>query len=151
MKYFSKYFISIFGIGLIPFAPGTLGSIFAILTWYGSITFLNIYFFYLIVILVFLASFKIVNIYLNFEKKDDPSEVVIDEFIGQSIPLIFLFNFDIYEVLLAFCVFRFFDIFKIYPVNKAENIRGAAGVIMDDVIAGIYSLIIVMIYKIFFS
>ena len=151
MKYFSKYFISIFGIGLIPFAPGTLGSIFAILIWYGSITFLNIYFFYLIVILVFLASFKIVDIYLNYEKKDDPSEVVIDEFIGQSIPLIFLFNFDIYEVLLAFCVFRFFDIFKIYPVNKAENIRGAAGVIIDDVIAGIYSLIIVMIYKIFFS
>ena len=150
MRYFSKYFISLFGIGLIPFAPGTLGSIFAIFTWYVSITFLSIYFFHFIVALFFLTSFKIVNIYLNSEKKEDPSEVVIDEFIGQSIPLIFLFKFNIYEVLLAFCVFRIFDIFKIYPVNKAENIKGAAGVIMDDVIAGIYSLIIVMTYKIIF-
>ena len=102
----------------------------------------------MIVIIVFICSFKAINIYLRNEKKDDPSEVVVDEFIGQSLPLIFLLQFNVYEVLLAFSSFRLFDIFKIYPVNKVENIKGANGVIMDDVVAGIYSLIIIMIYKI---
>ena len=88
------------------------------------------------------------EIYLNNECKDDPSEVIIDEFIGQSIPLLFLINFNLYEVLLAFCAFRFFDITKIYPINKAEKLSGAKGVILDDIIAGIYSLIIIMFYKI---
>ena len=59
-----------------------------------------------------------------------------------------MYNFNFIEVLIAFFAFRFFDIFKIYPVNKVENIKGANGVIMDDVVAGIYSLIIIMIYKI---
>ena len=96
-------------------------------------------------------SFKLIETYLVNKKKDDPPEVIIDEFIGQSVPLIFLFQFNIYEVLLAFCTFRFFDIFKIYPVNKAEKIKGATGVIIDDIVAGIYSLVLVMIYKIILS
>ena len=86
--------------------------------------------------------------YLNIEKKEDPSEVIIDEFIGQSLPLLFLLEFNIYEVLLAFSTFRIFDIFKIYPVNIAENIKGSIGVILDDLIAGVYSLIIVLVYRI---
>ena len=144
----TKYLVTLFGIGLIPYAPGTLGSIFAIFVWYLSISLFNIYFFYTIIILVFLSSFILVDIYLKFHKKEDPSEIIIDEFIGQSIPLIFLLQYNIYEVLLAFCAFRFFDIYKIYPVNKAENIKGSTGVIMDDIVAGIYSLVIVMSYKI---
>ena len=75
--------------------------------------------------MVFFIAFKSVEIYLNNECKDDPSEVIIDEFIGQSIPLLFLINFNLYEVLLAFCAFRFFDITKIYPINKAEKLSGA--------------------------
>ena len=146
-----KYFVTLFGIGFISTAPGTLGSIFTIFVWYLSITLLNIYFFYLVFILVFIIAFKSVGIYLNNESKDDPSEVVIDEFIGQSIPLLFLIDYNLYEVLLAFCAFRFFDITKIYPINRAEKISGARGVIFDDVIAGIYSLIIIMFYKIFLS
>ncbi len=147
----SKYFVTIFGIGFIPFAPGTLGSIFAIIIWYLSIITLNIYFFYFILFLVTVLSFKLIETYMVNTKKGDPSEVIIDEFIGQSVPLVFLFQFNIYEVLLAFCTFRFFDIFKIYPVNKAEKIKGATGVIIDDIVAGIYSLVLVMIYKIVLS
>ena len=148
MIFLIKAFVTVFGIGYIRIAPGTFGSLFAILVWYISINYLNIYFFYIIIIIVFICSFKAINIYLRNEKKDDPSEVVVDEFIGQSLPLIFLLQFNIYEILLAFSSFRLFDIFKIYPVNKVENIKGANGVIMDDVVAGIYSLIIIMIYKI---
>ena len=148
MSQIAKYFVTIFGLGFIPIAPGTLGSIFAILVWYFSITVLNIYFFYFLFILVFLCSFKLVQIYLDFKKKDDPSEVIIDEFIGQSLPLIFLFQYNTYDLLMAFCIFRFFDIFKIYPINKAENLNGATGVIMDDFVAGIYTLVILMTFKI---
>jgi phosphatidylglycerophosphatase A len=148
MKFLIKAFVSVFGIGYIKIAPGTFGSLFAIFFWYVSINYVNIYFFYMIIIIVFICSFKAIQIYLRYENKDDPSEVVVDEFIGQSLPLIFLLQFNIYEILLAFSSFRLFDIFKIYPVNKVENIKGATGVIMDDVVAGIYSLIIVMIYKI---
>ena len=148
MIFLIKAFVTVFGIGYIRIAPGTFGSLFAILVWYISIKYLNIYFFYMIIIIVFICSFKAINIYLRNVNKDDPSEVVVDEFIGQSLPLIFLLQFNVYEVLLAFSSFRLFDIFKIYPVNKVENIKGANGVIMDDVVAGIYSLIIIMIYKI---
>ena len=102
----------------------------------------------MIIIIVFICSFKAINTYLENENKDDPSEVVVDEFIGQSLPLVFFLQFNVYEVLLAFSSFRLFDILKIYPVNKVENIKGANGVIMDDIVAGIYSLIIVIIYKI---
>ncbi len=148
MIFLIKAFVSVFGIGYIRIAPGTFGSLFAILVWYISINFLNIYLFYMIIIIVFICSFKTINIYLKNENRDDPPEVVVDEFIGQSVPLIFLLQFNVYEVLLAFSSFRLFDIFKIYPINKIENIKGANGVIMDDVVAGIYSLIIIMFYKI---
>ena len=148
MIYLIKAFVSVFGIGYIRIAPGTFGSLFAILVWYISINFLNIYLFYVIIIIVFISSFKTINIYLKNENRDDPPEVVVDEFIGQSVPLIFLLQFNVYEVLLAFSSFRLFDIFKIYPVNKVENIKGANGVIMDDIVAGVYSLIIIKIYKI---
>ena len=67
---------------------------------------------------------------------------------GQSIPLLFIVNFNIYEVLIAFVTFRFFDIYKIYPINKIEDLKGSYGVILDDIVAGIYSLIILMLYKI---
>ena len=148
MIYLIKAFVSVFGIGYIRIAPGTFGSLFAILVWYVSINFLNIYLFYVIIIIVFICSFKAINIYLKNENKDDPPEVVVDEFIGQSVPLIFLLQLNVYEVLLAFSSFRLFDILKIYPINKVENIKGANGVILDDVVAGIYSLIIIMFYKI---
>ena len=151
MTFLIKAFVSVFGIGYFRIAPGTFGSLFAILVWYISIVYLNIYFFYMIIIIVFICSFKAINIYLRNVNKDDPSEVVVDEFIGQSLPLIFLLQFNVYEVLLAFSSFRLFDIFKIYPINKVENIKGAYGVIMDDVVAGVYSLIIIMIYKIILS
>ena len=66
----------------------------------------------LFIIIIFICSFKAINIYLRNENKDDPSEVVVDEFIGQSLPLIFLLQFNVYEVLLAFSSFRLFDILK---------------------------------------
>ena len=148
MKNFSKYFATLFGIGFISFAPGTLGSLFAILIWYVFIDLFSIFYYIVLFLLVLSVSFYFTDIYLNNYKKKDPSEVIVDEFLGQSIPLLFIVNFNIYEVLIAFVTFRFFDIYKIYPINKMEDLKGSYGVILDDIVAGIYSLIILMLYKI---
>ena len=148
MKNFTKYFATLFGIGFIPLAPGTFGSLFAILIWYVFIDLFSIFYFIVLFLFVLSVSFYFTDIYLDNYKKKDPSEVIIDEFLGQSIPLLFIVNFNIYEVLIAFVTFRFFDIYKIYPINKIEDLKGSYGVILDDIVAGIYSLIILMLYKI---
>ncbi len=148
MKNFTKYFVTLFGIGFMPLAPGTFGSLFSILTWYVFIDLFSIFYFIALFLFVLFVSFYLTDIYLDNYKKKDPSEVIVDEFLGQSIPLLFIVNFNIYEVLIAFVTFRFFDIYKIYPINKIEDLKGSYGVILDDIVAGIYSLIILMLYKI---
>ncbi len=148
MKNFTKYFVSLFGIGFISIAPGTFGSLFAIFFWYFLNDLFSIFYFIIFFLCVLSVSFYFTDIYLDNYKKKDPSEVIIDEFLGQSIPLLFIVNFNIYEVLIAFVTFRFFDIYKIYPINKIEDLKGSYGVILDDIVAGIYSLIILMVYKI---
>ena len=148
MKNFTKYFATLFGIGFIPLAPGTLGSLFAIFIWYVFIDLFSIFYFIILFLFVLSVSFYFTDIYLDNYKKKDPSEVIVDEFLGQSIPLLFIVNFNIYEVLIAFVTFRFFDIYKVYPINKMEDLKGSYGVILDDIVAGIYSLIILMLYKI---
>ena len=147
MKNFTKYFATLFGIGFITLAPGAFGSLFAILIWYVFIDLFSIFYFIVLLLIVLSVSFYLTDIYLDNYKKKDPSEVIVDEFLGQSIPLLFIVNFNIYEVLIAFVTFRFFDIYKIYPINKIEDLRGSYGVILDDIVAGIYSLIILMLYK----
>ena len=148
MKNFSKYFATLFGIGFISLAPGTFGSLFTILIWYVFIDLFSIFYFIVLFLFILSVSFYFTDIYLDNYKKKDPSEVIVDEFLGQSIPLLFIVNFNIYEVLIAFVTFRFFDIYKIYPINKMEDLKGSYGVILDDIVAGIYSLIILMLYKI---
>ena len=148
MKKFTKYFATLFGIGFISIAPGTLGSLFAIFIWYIFIDLFSIFYFVVLFLFVLSVSFYFTNIYLNNYKNSDPPEVIVDEFLGQSIPLLFIVNFNVYEVLIVFVSFRFFDIYKIYPINKIEGLKGSYGVIMDDIVAGVYSLIILMLYKI---
>ena len=149
MLFISKAIITLFGAGYIKYAPGTIGSILTVLIWlliykaYGQIYFLG-----LLVILT-LSSYYLIKVYLSVFNKKDPQEIIIDEFIGISIPLLFISSYQSYfEILLVFVSFRIFDIFKIYPVNKAEMLDGPIGIILDDVIAGIYTLIILLIFQI---
>ena len=149
MKRFSKIFNTLFGIGYLPYAPGTIASAFTIIFWYFFLKFFSIYTYGIIILLIIILSVYLINLHLNDHSSDDPSEIVIDEFIGQSLPLIFLNqNSELFEIFFAFICFRIFDIYKIYPVNLGENIKGSVGVIADDIIAGIYTIIFLMIYKI---
>ena len=147
MLFISNLFVTFFYIGKSPLAPGTLGSFMGVVLWYYLI---SIDFLYLMIFFIFytILSYILINIYLKNSNDDDPSEVISDEIIGQLIPLsIVSIVDDTYLILIAFISFRIFDIFKFYPANKAEELPGASGVILDDVIAGIYSLIIVFISK----
>jgi len=149
MKKLAKIFNTLFGIGYLPYAPGTIASAFTVLSWYFYIQFFSVYIFIIFILLVTILSIYLVNLHLADHSLDDPSEIVIDEFIGQSLPLMFLNqNSELFEILFAFICFRIFDIYKIYPVNLGENIKGAIGVIADDIIAGIYTIIFLMIYRI---
>ena len=149
MLFLSKTITTLFGAGYFKYAPGTIGSIITVLIWLLIYTaFGQIYFLGLFVILT-LSSYYLIKEYLSVFNKKDPQEIIIDEFIGISIPLLFVSSSQSYfEILLVFVSFRIFDIFKIYPVNKAEMINGPIGIILDDVIAGIYTLIILLVFQI---
>ena len=107
-------------------------------------------------IIIFLISLYAVNIFIKDLSNKDPKEIVIDEFIGQSIPLYFYEtshgipkDFDDASIfyLIIFILFRFFDIIKPFPVNFFDkNFKNSFGVIMDDVVAGLYVVLVIVLY-----
>ena len=149
MKRFSKLFNTLFGIGYFPYAPGTVASAFTVILWYFSVQFFSIYAYIILILLAIILSIYLINLHLTDHSSDDPSEIVIDEFIGQSLPLMFLNqNSELFEIIFVFICFRIFDIYKIYPANLVEKVKGSVGVIGDDIIAGVYTIIFLMIYRI---
>jgi phosphatidylglycerophosphatase A len=143
---FNKYLFTLFGIGKLP-ASGTFGSFFTLLIYYILQKYFNNLSIIILLIFVTLYSLIFLNKTIKNFKQKDPKEIVIDEYIGQMIPLIACGN-NIYLILVAFISFRFFDITKIYPANIFDKkIEGPLGIIGDDIIAGIYSLMIIFIIK----
>jgi len=143
---FNKNLFTLFGIGKLP-ASGTFGSFFTLLIYFILQKYFNNLAIIILLIFVTLYSLIFLNKTIKNFKQKDPKEIVIDEYIGQMIPLIACGN-NIYLILVAFISFRFFDITKIYPANIFDKkIEGPLGVIGDDLIAGIYSLMIIFIIK----
>ena len=134
-----------FGSGYFPIAPGTAGAIFAGLIWFALsmiIKYYTLFFFTAILILVFtflgVWSSGVMEKYWG----KDPSKVVVDEMVGVWIPLLCVNDGNIYYALAALLLFRFFDIFKPLGIRKMEAIGGGWGIMLDDILAGIYSLIV---------
>ena len=154
-------FVTLFGIGKIKKIPGSFASLATTLFLFFLFHVLNvspnIILFSLIII--FFISLYAVNIFIKNLAHKDPKEVVIDEFIGQSIPIC------LYEVahnmpketdqilkyyFIMFILFRIFDITKPFPVSYYEkNFQNSFGVIMDDVCAGLYVVAILILYMVF--
>ena len=139
-----------FGLGKISKIPGTLGSLVTVITLYIFFQILNLSSQTILacLIIIFIISFFAVAAHIKNKENKDPNEVIVDEFIGQSIP-IYLYEIShgveksIDEALIFYCVifvlFRFFDIVKPFPVNYFDkNFKNSFGVIMDDVCAGFY-------------
>jgi len=143
---FNKNLFTLFGIGKLP-ASGTFSSFFTLFFYFILQKYFNNLTIIILLIFVTLYSLIFLNKTIKNFKQKDPKEIVIDEYIGQMIPLIACGN-NIYLILVAFISFRFFDITKIYPANIFDKkIEGPLGVIGDDIIAGIYSLMIIFIIK----
>ncbi len=153
-------FVTLFGIGRIKKIPGSFASLATTLFLFFLFHILNISpnIILICLVIIFFISLYAVNIFIkNFDNKD-PKEVVIDELIGQSIPIC------LYEIahvgtketnkvltfyFIMFILFRIFDIVKPYPVNYYDkNFKNSFGVIMDDVCAGLYVVAVLVLYMV---
>ena len=156
MKIFTELFVSIFYVGYIKFASGTWGSLAAILILYPIIKFTLVSFETLIIIffILFFISNLFINYFSNFTNSKDSKHIVIDELLGIFIILIFYDSIFIYNdfltLTLIFFIFRIFDVVKIFPANLIDkNLKNGYGVIMDDIVAGIYTILTLMILNVF--
>ncbi len=156
-------FVTLFGIGKIKKIPGSVASLATTIFLFLSLHMLKIpaNFILVFVIIIFFISLYAVNIFIKDLDNKDPKEVVIDEFIGQSIPIC------LYEIahegsketsqvltsyFVMFILFRIFDIVKPYPISYYDkNFKNSFGVIMDDVAAGLYVVAILVLYMVFTS
>ena len=159
---FNTLFVTMFGFGKIRFFPGTFGSLATIIILYICFHILKINSSFILIglIIIFIYSFSAVTQHTKNTENKDPAEIIIDEFIGQSIP-IYLYeishgtnkepNEAIIIYFICFILFRYSDIMKPFPVSYFDqNHKNSFGVIMDDVCAGFYvvlSLICFMILK----
>ncbi|MCA9399690.1 MAG: phosphatidylglycerophosphatase A [Candidatus Omnitrophica bacterium] len=135
-NHLTKLFATFFYIGNLPAAPGTMASFAATLIALilMPVPVLYVLFFIVVTVIGFGVSGEMEKIL----QKKDPSCVVIDEVAGVMISF-FLLPRTWPVIITAFFLFRAFDMFKLYPVNKFEKIGGAAGIMMDDIVAGLYT------------
>ena len=162
IKTLNYLFVTCFGIGSLRYAPGTITSLVTTVLLFSLFHIINLSsnVILFILLLVFIYSFYAVSYYIKDNENKDPKEIVVDEFIGQSIP-IYLYEIshgtikDSQEAILfylyIFILFRYFDIKKPFPVSFFDKkFKNSFGVILDDVVAGLYvvlTLIIFMIIK----
>ncbi|MFW5860993.1 MAG: phosphatidylglycerophosphatase A [Spirochaetota bacterium] len=137
--------------GYSPVMSGTAGTLLAVLIYiieqqllgsYGCLA--NV----LIVLVLLYPSFRLAESGESFFGKKDASEIVIDEIIGFWIAMLFL-PYNWVMVLMAFVLFRFFDIMKPFPINRLQKLRGGVGIMVDDIVAGIYTNIILWMLVLF--
>ena len=156
-------FVTMLGLGKIPKIPGTFGSLATVILLYFLFHTLNISsnLILIILIIIFTYSFSAVATHIKESENKDPKEVIIDEFIGQSIP-IYLYeishgtektaNEAIIFYIICFVLFRFFDIAKPFPVSFFDkNFKNSFGVIMDDVCAGLYVVLSLVCFMVLSS
>tara|TARA_Y100000996_G_scaffold78118_1_gene52859 strand:+ start:271 stop:762 length:492 start_codon:yes stop_codon:yes gene_type:complete len=156
-------FITLFGIGKLKKIPGSYASLATTIFLFVLFHILNISPNVVLigVIIIFFISLYAINIFIKDLDNKDPKEIVIDEFIGQSIPIC-LYEIahngikETSEVLtfyfIMFILFRIFDITKPYPVNYYDkNFKNSFGVVMDDVCAGLYVVAVLVLYMVISS
>ena len=163
IKKINFLFVTLFGIGKLKKIPGSYASLLTTIFLFFLFHILNFSpnIVLIVIVVVFLISLYAVNIFIKDLDNKDPKEVVIDEFIGQSIPIC------LYEIshegtketnqlltfyFIMFILFRIFDIVKPYPVSYYDkNFKNSFGVIMDDVCAGLYVVAVLVFYMVITS
>ena len=157
IKKFNLLFLTFFYIGKIKYAPGTFASLVTCLIFLLLISNFNFSVIFLITLTIFCYSFLAIHNSFDEFRSEDPQEIVIDEVVGQMLPLLAI---PIYETLYplpimyycasAFILFRLIDVWKPYPISYVDNnIKGSLGIMLDDIFASIYSIIILSLILFF--
>ena len=132
----SNLFCTFCKVGFFKYMPGTLGSLIGLVMGVFLKNFLSLQIYIILILSISILAIFAINIYQSKMGKKDRSEIIIDEIIGQQIPII-LFEMSLLNIFLSFILFRFFDILKIYPANYLDkNYSNSIGIIGDDIIAG---------------
>jgi len=129
-------FVTFFGVGKIPFAPGSVASLATLPLAFFLSRLPHFWHLFLVFLLFFLGILSVRKAEFILKKKDHPM-IVIDEVVGSLFALFFART--LLEFLLGFFLFRFFDILKPFPLKKLEALKGGLGVMMDDVASGFLS------------
>ena len=140
-------------IGKIKYAPGTIASFFACILFLFLINIFNFISVFLITLIIFLYSFVAINNSFDEFKSEDPQEIVIDEVVGQILTLLAIPIYEtlyplptMYYCIAAFLSFRLFDVWKPYPISYVDNnIKGSLGIMLDDILASVYSIVILCV------
>ena len=132
---------TVFYVGKLPIAPGTWGSLAALISWFIIKPKISDPLFLLITGGIFFIGIASSEIIINNTGKKDPKEIVIDEWVGMWISL-YLVQHDIIWGIVTFLFFRLFDIFKPGPIYAMDQMEGGIGVMMDDVVAGIITCLL---------
>ena len=150
IKKFNLFFLTFFLVGKIKHAPGTFASLVACFLFLLLVNITSIVVIFFIMLIIFCYSFVAINYSFDEFDSDDPQEIVIDEVVGQMLTLLALPVYEtlyplptIYYCVPAFLLFRLFDIWKPFPINYVDNnIQGSLGIMLDDILASLYSIII---------
>ena len=151
----TKLIVTFFYIGHAKIAPGSIASLATSLLFYLFAKYLIYYFFIIIILATIFIAFFCIRIYTDKLPEKDRSEIVIDEVVGQSIALLPLLLFsettspDFFMCIISLLFFRFFDIVKPYPINKFDKMNNTFGVMFDDILAGIFSALLLTLALIF--
>ena len=152
-----------FNVGNLGKFPGTIASaitsLLYIFCFYLKVHYLTLF---LIFLILLFASVYLINLLKDEFEEVDSKEIVIDEYLGQSIPILFFYvilfeasvsiNFFMIIVLISFIGFRFFDILKPYPISYIDNnYKNGFGVVFDDIVAGIFTTIVLYIFIIIYD
>ena len=138
----SEWLATCFKIGHLPIAPGTWGSLAAVISWWLWLQYLNPLVFIVLIITIFIIGVFATNIIIDHTGEKDPSRVVIDEVAGQWLGLLMLPDSVLY-ISGAFILFRFLDILKPWPIRKLEQFPKGWGVMLDDMLAGLLTLCLI--------
>ena len=147
----SLFLVTGFGIGLLPVAPGTFGSMLGMVLFLAlAHLYLPVFWLSLIIVILYFFSYLAVQSALKIIKRPDPGEIVIDEVLGMMLVMMTIPP-DPKWAFLAFILFRMFDIIKPWPINQVDNkLKNALGVMLDDFIAALYAGIVIIGIRLFF-
>ena len=155
MNKISQIFSTLFFIGYIKWAPGTFGSFFSLITIIFLHNIVNKNQFIILFIVILLMATICIKIYSKSVNNHDAKEIIIDEFLGIYLIIIFSYDFNIFnneflKIFLIFLFFRIYDILKPFPANWIDkNMINSYGIILDDIVAGIYTIITLALINVF--